>query len=725
MLQFGPYRISEESRQLLCHEQVLKLEKIPFDILLLLIRERDRVVSREEIAECVWGPDRYVEAADGINTAIRKIRKSLDDNADEPQYIQTLIGRGYRFIGDVVGAPEVKGAVTVAPATALQSGHLSRKWIVGAGVLVACVLVVGLTVPLRESRGRDSQSRLVRLTSDSGFTGWPDISADGKLLAYASNRMDPDNLDIYIQPTEGNEPIQLTKDPARDEAPVISPRGDQIAFESHREPAGIYVVPLLGGEARLLAKDGLAPRYSPDGAWVSYYKVPKTGGGTLKQMDAHEDSGSWLVSAGGGEPRALRPELVSRHPIWAGNDFLILTGHKEGSQPDWWVTPKDGSWAKTLGVYPVLRQNIEDIAAGWSTWTPSYFENGTVVFSARTRVGANLWRLPFTKDWEPQFPPQRVTMMSDHVISPTASANGRIAAAVMSRNNDVYEIPMDTNAGLVKGVMIRLTRAKTSEQFASISTDASLIAYTSWRNGDPGDLYLLDRKTGTERQLTATKDWESFPRISPDHSFLFYKWVNDSTKEQETRRLDIQSGSVETICHTCTFMDRTADGKSYLYGDFAGRHIYVRDFAGGEATEPVAGDKVKLWNASLDSANRWIAFIAEVPGESEYAIYAAPYRRDARLGRKDWIKIGTGWTPVWSPNGEWLYFDEGHESFRCLWGQKFDPVAGRPVGKRISVAHIHGDKHMLLTMNYKDRGVARDRIVFSLTETTSNIWMMK
>ena len=101
MIRFGPYRIDMPQRQLLRGEQPLKIENIPLDILLLLIQERDRIVTREEIAEQVWGKGRHVEVADGINTAIRKIRRALDDDADEPRYIQTVIGRGYRFIGVV------------------------------------------------------------------------------------------------------------------------------------------------------------------------------------------------------------------------------------------------------------------------------------------------------------------------------------------------------------------------------------------------------------------------------------------------------------------------------------------------------------------------------------------------------------------------------------------------------------------------------------------------
>jgi DNA-binding winged helix-turn-helix (wHTH) protein len=99
MIRFGPFQIDESKRLLLRGNQPVKIERIPIDILLFLIRLRGRVVTRDEIAEQVWG-GRYVETTDAINTAIRKIRRAIDDDADEPRYVRTVIGRGYQFIAE-------------------------------------------------------------------------------------------------------------------------------------------------------------------------------------------------------------------------------------------------------------------------------------------------------------------------------------------------------------------------------------------------------------------------------------------------------------------------------------------------------------------------------------------------------------------------------------------------------------------------------------------------
>src|SRR5204862_1771913 len=236
----------------------------------------------------------------------------------------------------------------------------------------------------QRSASRTQFTNVVRLTSDPGYTGWPDISHDGKMLVYSSNRADPDNFDIYLQTVDGNQAIRLTDNPARDISPVISPDGSEVAFESYRDPPGIYVVPLLGGEARLLAKGGSRPRYSPDGAWIAYLAVARAGRGSLRS-DLVGSGGwsSWIIPATGGKSRALHPEFQAGNPVWVGNDFLILTGSRPNGPVDWWLTPRDGTWAKPLGVYEALSKDPENFPRAWSNWTPSYFDSGSIVFSAR------------------------------------------------------------------------------------------------------------------------------------------------------------------------------------------------------------------------------------------------------------------------------------------------------------------------------------------------------
>ena len=124
---------------------------------------------------------------------------------------------------------------------------------------------------------------LSQLTFDSGVTRWPAVSSDGHLLAYASTRAGRNDLDLWIQQSTGGLPLRLTDDPADESDPDISPDGSQVVFRSEREGGGAYLVPALGGPARLVAQGARGPRFSPDGTRIAYWSgvVSRYGSGTI------------------------------------------------------------------------------------------------------------------------------------------------------------------------------------------------------------------------------------------------------------------------------------------------------------------------------------------------------------------------------------------------------------------------------------------------------------
>jgi len=96
------------------HGHPVRLERQPMDLLILLVGRRGQLVSRSEIVNALWGKEVFVDVENGVNTAIRKLRQALRDSPDAPTFIETVPGKGYRFIAAVEGQPD--GVLAPPPA---------------------------------------------------------------------------------------------------------------------------------------------------------------------------------------------------------------------------------------------------------------------------------------------------------------------------------------------------------------------------------------------------------------------------------------------------------------------------------------------------------------------------------------------------------------------------------------------------------------------------------
>jgi len=107
LYQFGNFQLNVARYELRRNGRVLKLEKIPMELLILLVGRHGELVSREEIIAKLWGRDVFIETEHGVNTAVRKIRQTLGDDPEQSRFVQTVVGKGYRFVAAVnVGASD-------------------------------------------------------------------------------------------------------------------------------------------------------------------------------------------------------------------------------------------------------------------------------------------------------------------------------------------------------------------------------------------------------------------------------------------------------------------------------------------------------------------------------------------------------------------------------------------------------------------------------------------
>jgi TolB-like protein/DNA-binding winged helix-turn-helix (wHTH) protein len=197
--QFGEFKLDCDGFELTRAGRSLKVERMPMELLILLVAKNGQLVTRDEIAERLWQREVFVDTEHGINTAVRKIRMVLRDDPDQPRFVQTVTGKGYRFIAPITrlaGVPEehapgdhaiegagafdngapapvimpaIKPATILSPAELASGMHLPRRsrrtaWI--AVLAASGVLAIALVIANRvHAHGRAEQSPRPRITS--------------------------------------------------------------------------------------------------------------------------------------------------------------------------------------------------------------------------------------------------------------------------------------------------------------------------------------------------------------------------------------------------------------------------------------------------------------------------------------------------------------------------------------------------------------------------------
>ncbi|HEX4424685.1 MAG TPA: winged helix-turn-helix domain-containing protein [Terriglobales bacterium] len=200
---FGEFELDAARFELRRDGRVLKLERIPMELLILLAEKDGHVVTRQEIIERLWGKDVFVDTEHGINTAIRKIRAALREDAERPRFLQTVLGKGYRLTGAVtagiIPVPSLPSPPQkIIPADALpETRH--RRWKAVASALIL-ILIVGAAIFWNVGRWRSRLfSRrhdihsiavlpLANLSGDASLDYFSDGLTDELITAIAKNR---------------------------------------------------------------------------------------------------------------------------------------------------------------------------------------------------------------------------------------------------------------------------------------------------------------------------------------------------------------------------------------------------------------------------------------------------------------------------------------------------------------------------------------------------------
>ena len=161
---FGVYEFDPRSGELLKHGLRIHLEGQPLAILRMLLERPRELLTREELQKNLWPGDTFVDFDHSLNAAIKRLRRVLNDSASTPRYIETLAGRGYRFIAPV---EQSETAESIAPAQVPPSPGVQRSsgriWLIAGLAVTVTVLITANWGRLRNSFRRSTAPQIQSL----------------------------------------------------------------------------------------------------------------------------------------------------------------------------------------------------------------------------------------------------------------------------------------------------------------------------------------------------------------------------------------------------------------------------------------------------------------------------------------------------------------------------------------------------------------------------------
>jgi eukaryotic-like serine/threonine-protein kinase len=609
-------------------------------------------------------------------------------------------------------------AAAVSPVANVTVRAMARMIRLVAGSIAIGGLALGWWWSRTATPAPGPSAPLTRLTSDIGWTDYPAISPDGRILAYASDRSGDGNLDIWIQQIPNGEPVRLTRNAADDIEPSFSADGSRIAFHSSRARGGVYVVPTLGGEERLLVEGGFTPRFFPDGSWIAY--------------GVSEFAGSQIVvaPANGGPARKVAAGFyLARGPVWSPDGrALLFWGQRDRDAPpennvDWYIAGMQGGAPRRTTAREALRR--ERFEAFRELPTPDAWAAGNrVIFHAHVGDSGNTWQTPIDPATGQVGAARRITFGTTDEAAAATSADGRMVFISRTSGTDIWTLPVEADRARVRGVLTRVTQDLADDYDPSVSADGRLLAFRSRRAGR-FKVFSRDLTTGREIAVTATTV-DDTPVISPDGMRVAYSFRQD--ERSPIFAVPLSGGSPEQLCSDCGDVEQWAPGgREILF-------VTTRDPSGigrlriGSAPqrEWLTHARYGLFNARLSTDGRWVSFNARANNLAPARVVVAEVRNSAVAEEKEWLIVSEdGDAPAWSPDASRLYFWSNRDGSPCLWAQRLDPLTKRAAGSPQPIQHFHsrGLSWRNLYLGAPDIVVARDKILFNLGEHTGNVWM--
>lgn len=659
---FGPFVLDVHAGELHKHDLKLKVQGHPIQILAMLLQRPGELITREEIQQKLWPSESetFVDFEHGLNTAVRKLRQVLGDEAETPQYIETLPRRGYRFVGaitteeigqaPVVGSPgpvaepgpletapnavespaEARARVSALPEKeALRKGLSLRALL--AGLMIA-VLVVAGALMLRFAR-RSPGGLVVTGTRQLTYLGEVQgrILTDGRRIYFASMGENP----LRYVSVNGGEATPIPSPVSRwIETLDISRDGEYLLLKELHGPRGgmeasIWIVDVNSGAARKLgdiqARDAA---FAPDGK-------------TIVVTKGHD---LYLTDLEGANPVKLAeaPGQIS-WPRWSsdGQRLRFTVSNEVTRQNSLWELTREGSLRSLLPAW----KNATRICCGEWTADGRYY-----LFIADEQ----LWYVSDRAGQSNPEPSLITTSGEAWSVVTNPLKHTTYVSVLQGVSQDVFR--WDLNPSHTPSILHQELKMVVVE----FSRDGQWIAYS--HKAPTGYELWRARPDGSEKlQLTPPFEWIYIVRYSPDSSKIAIM-AEPPKGPWKVDWVSAEGGSLHEVPAPITVQADPAwssDSQSIIFGlppeNFGAgapdviRHLYRYDLRTGKTTE-VPGSEGLFSPRSAPNGRYIAAMTADLEGLSVLDTTTSRWRTLTRQQSTN--------HPSWSPDSAWVYFND-------------------------------------------------------------------
>jgi Tol biopolymer transport system component len=494
--------------------------------------------------------------------------------------------------------------------------------------------------------------------------------------------------------------VNRTSDhPGDDRFPAWSPDGLQIAFWSHRDGGGYFVMPAIGGTPRKVisttgaaAADLSRPQWSPDGRELATV--------------AYDNGQAYLevVPLRAGEPR--------RFPLPVRRKALDISWSPDGSRLAYVDAVNLSSQVSQLGILDLPSGNVIVVTDGRDcVWSPHWSPDGEALLYVSNRRGSmDLWEQRLRDDGTPHDPARPLSSgigMIRAVLSPDGT---RLAYSRGQRVANLWQVPILPDRPATWADANQMTFDQAFIEFVDVSADGQHLLIASDRAGN-SDVWMLPAAGGDMQQMTTGSAPEWAPRWSPDgQSIVFYSYENGN---RDIWLMAAAGGPARQLTESeaADFVPAwSPDGERIAFTSLRSGNpdIWVTPSNGGQPvqlTEHPGEDRRPHWS----SDGKWLAFVSSRSGELRV------WRIPADGGQPEPVTGGAAYYPRWSPDGEQIYFTGWADRSGNLWEVSLQTGVERAVtdlsGRRGSI----GDLALATDGDY---------LYFTWEEDIGNIWVM-